>query len=359
MTQLKIYSNPNLLKPGQPHVVMLHPFWGKNPEDQSDPRLGRFDDYTAKGQEIFQITSLEEADLAIFPLSWQDTLKFPENMPLANQFFQEAKTFGKIVGIFFLDDSDKPLNLENSLVFRTSLLASTRPKNEFAMPGWSEDFITTYLHGKLPIRNKSYKPVIGFCGQSKPLKATLKDTIKEFLIATEKIFNIKVGNLGSVIRAQALRLLSQSDLVTTNFVLRSNFIGGSQKKGGGLDFPLMQKVRQEYLENMINSDYILCCRGLGNYSFRLYETLCCGRIPIFINTDCVLPYDFKINYKKYCVWLEQKELHRLPEKVAEFHARLSPQDFINLQQECRQLWFDYLSPTGFFTHIHEHLENNL
>lgn len=351
MTKLKIYSDSNLITPGQTHVVMLNPLWGKNQEDSTDPRNGRFDDYTAKGQDFLTLTSLEEADLAVFPLSWQDTVKSPQTLQLAEGFIHQAKQLSKPVVIFFLDDSVKPVILDNTLVFRTSLLASQQRKNEFPLPAWSEDFIHTYLGGALPIRQKTAKPVIGFCGQSKPLQADLKNTVKEALITT-----FKVGNIGSVIRAQAMRLLSQSERVRTNFVLRDRFIGGSQIKGGGLNFSLMQKVRQEYLQNMIDSDYILCCRGLGNYSFRLYETLSCGRIPIFINTDCVLPYQDKINYKKYCVWLEQKELPNIADKVAEFHAKFSHQDFIKLQYECRKVWEEYLSPTGFFAHFHEYIK---
>ena len=100
----------------------------------------------------------------------------------------------------------------------------------------------------------------------------------------------------------------------------------------------MQKARQEYVQNMIESDYILCARGAGNFSYRLYETLSCGRIPVFIDTDCVLPYNFAIEWKKYCVWVNEGELSHIAEKVAEFHSRLSPQEFLDLQSACRRLW---------------------
>jgi len=49
-------------------------------------------------------------------------------------------------------------------------------------------------------------------------------------------------------------------------------------------------------------------------SYRLYEALCCGRIPVFIDTDCVLPYDFMIDWKKYFVWVDQSELPLIAEK---------------------------------------------
>ena len=75
-------------------------------------------------------------------------------------------------------------------------------------------------------------------------------------------------------------------------------------------------VRQEYLHNMIDSDYMLVIRGAGNASFRLFETLCSGRIPVLVDTDCVLPYEEQVDWKQYCVWVDQTELPYIAEKVA-------------------------------------------
>jgi len=88
----------------------------------------------------------------------------------------------------------------------------------------------------------------------------------------------------------------------------------------------------------------------------LYETLSFGRIPIFINTDCVLPYDFAIDWKKYCVWVDESELPFIADKVADFHNALAPQEFEDLQYECRRMWEEWLSPEGFFDNFYRHLE---
>lgn len=105
---------------------------------------------------------------------------------------------------------------------------------------------------------------------------------------------------------------------------------------------------------MLTSDYIVCLRGTGNFSARLYETLAMGRIPIFIDTDCILPYDRSINWKDYCVWVDANELSSLPEKVLEFHGNLSEADFLEHQKCCRALWEERLSFSGFFKHFPEH-----
>ncbi len=160
--------------------------------------------------------------------------------------------------------------------------------------------------------------------------------------------------VGRSIRTQALRTLSQSAEVDTNFIIRDRFWAGAVSPDGHADPDKLRKVRLEYLQNMINTDYNLCTRGAGNASFRLYETLCCGRIPVFVDTDAILPYDFTVDWKKYCVWVDQNEIPYIAEKVAEFHNKLSPQDFIDLQHECRNLWEEWLSPEGFFAHFYLH-----
>lgn len=67
----------------------------------------------------------------------------------------------------------------------------------------------------------------------------------------------------------------------------------------------------------MGSDYVLCARG-GDFSYRLYETLSYGRIPVFVDTDCVLPYDSEIKWKDYCVWVDEKEVNRIGERSRSF-----------------------------------------
>ena len=107
---------------------------------------------------------------------------------------------------------------------------------------------------------------------------------------------------------------------------------------------------------MFASDYVLCARGHGNYSIRFYETLSSGRIPVFINTDCVLPFEEWIDWKRYCVWVEEHEVARVAEKVAEFHDGLSDGEFRDRQRACRQLWSEWLSPLGFFTNFRRYFD---
>lgn len=258
-------------------------------------------------------------------------------------------------------DSNKDVFIKNSIVFRTSLVKSRQTEWEFSTPVWHEDFIQKYLNNQIPIRQKQAQPKIGFCGLAhlpqRNLKAMLKRVILPFLEGIG--WRSQRPLTGHQLRGLILSNLSQSPLITPNFIIKDQFWGGSVPKSGQQwNFNFKKQVRLEYVNNMVDSDYVLCVAGAGNYSIRLYETLCCGRIPIFINTDCVLPYDFELNWRQYCVWIEQDEISQVAEKVAEFHHRLSPQDFIDLQYQCRQLWKQWLSPEGFFANFYRHFHRS-
>jgi len=355
--KLKIFSDRSFLPKGMGHFVMLYPFWGKNPENEQDPNTGRFDHYAEIGRSFFKMTSLKEAEFAILPLAWEHVIRNEAKRDLSMSFVKEVKRAGKRVIVFFWSDSDQDIPLDNAVVFRTSFYRSKRKSNEFAMPAWSEDFVEKYLGGRLPIRLKRTKPIVGFCGSAPPLKVLLMWKLKNILRWGANFMGIRKKTTSKsppIIRAIALHALSRSPLVEKNFIIRDRFLGGALLPDGRENLTLKQKVRLEYVQNIVRSDYILCARGAGNYSYRLYETLCCGRIPVFIDTDCVLPYDLDIKWKKHCVWIDESELPLVAEKVVEFHKNLSPQDFIDLQYENRKLWENWLSPEGFFANFHRH-----
>jgi hypothetical protein len=335
------------MAPGMPHALILYPFWGKNPEDPEDPLSGRFDDYAANGLDFLALAALEEADVAVLPFDWS-SVQDDVQAASAREFLARAGEAGKPAAVFFGSDSGEPLPIEEAAVIRTSLFRSRRRSNEFAQPAWSEDFVARYLGNELILRRKRAKPVVGFCGlvQRRPLA-----------FVRSRLLRRPVGS-GSTIRTAALGVLERERGVETNFVRRSQFLGGALA-GGTLDPKVMRRAREEYVRNMVESDYILCARGAGNFSYRLYETLSCGRIPVFVDTDCVLPYDFLVDWRDYCVWIDEREIDRAGERVAEFHERLTQKEFADLQRSCRRLWEEYIRPEGFFSNFHHHVPARL
>jgi hypothetical protein len=78
-------------------------------------------------------------------------------------------------------------------------------------------------------------------------------------------------------RAEGLTALKAKAPVTElNIVERTSFSGT----------PLELVAYREHLQNCT---YVFCPRGTENYSYRVYEALSFGRIPVLLDTDVVLP----------------------------------------------------------------------
>jgi hypothetical protein len=279
----------------------------------------------------------------------------------AEEFAALAAGEGKSPVIFFIHDSDDAVPLDKSVVFRTSLLKSSRRRNEYAMPFWMPDEVEALFGGELPLREKATLPVIGFCGHD-PVRPDAHASFKRALSRSPGVSRLSyrlgvqlTNNHPFSTRAAALEAASRSHEVQTNFILRDKWFNGAFE-GGRLNRTRMDESRREYVENMFASDYVLCTRGSGNYSIRFYEALSSGRIPVFVNTDCVLPFEEWIDWKQYCVWVEEREVSRVAERIAEFHESLSPAEFKDRQRACRRLWEEWLSPYGFFKNFRRYFE---
>ena len=71
-----------------------------------------------------------------------------------------------------------------------------------------------------------------------------------------------------------------------------------------------------------------------------------GKIPVFVNTDCLLPFEEPINWKKHVVWVDWEDRKNIAQRVADFHANVSVDEFVHLQISNRKLWKETLSVEG-------------
>ena len=105
----------------------------------------------------------------------------------------------------------------------------------------------------------------------------------------------------------------------------------------------------EYVNHMNNADLVLCGRGAGNFSYRLYECMSLGRLPIIVNTDIVLPCIDTINWKNISVWVD--DITNINEIVNNFWSNISNTDYKELQKNIREVYETYISPSGFTNYI--------
>lgn len=59
------------------------------------------------------------------------------------------------------------------------------------------------------------------------------------------------------------------------------------------------------------SIFTLCPRGYGLQSFRLYEAMQLGSIPVFVYDKPFFPFDDIIDWKSFCILIQEKEIPNL------------------------------------------------
>ena len=114
----------------------------------------------------------------------------------------------------------------------------------------------------------------------------------------------------------------------------------SKLKGKQIDYDIIEKKEfsgseqelNEYRTHLERCTYILCPRGTENYSFRIYEALSAGRIPIIIDTDVVLPKE--INWDRVSLKVPYDSLDQLREIVLRDYETRSESDFVKRQNEA-------------------------
>jgi len=267
---------------------------------------------------------------------------------------------GKRMLVFSDSDSAEPVDLDGCLVFRTSLYRSTRAPNEHALPHLGPDLVRQYLGGEMIVRPKAPLPIAGFRGRSPPQRWSIKHGIK---LAIRRARHGPRGEPRSWrtafafarIRNRALRAVETTPEIRSRIFRHPGFLGGAQAHDGTVDFPRFVRERAEFVRNLVECDYGVCVRGEGNYSMRLYETVCLGRIPLFIDTDCVLPLEDVVDRRSHVVWVDWRDARKAGTTLREFHDEISAREFEERQRRLRSLWLEYLSPEAFFGHLLRYL----
>ena len=355
-SQIGLYTDWSF-KPDKstPPAFLLHPWHLETGSivdirDKSEFRdVDRFKSLNENYQNYFIYTSnAENADYAVMPSDWK-YYRWSEKMHQGIQFLELMQHIQKRSIIQYNADDDLPLDLHadslnsqnNPIVVRTSFNASNRRPNEYVMPGFVGDPLTVFGGGQLDIRRKNTEPIVSFCGWS--ANAPMSDReLKYFNDLDEQ------SELVYSFRATVLNNLQEYDKFKTDFIKRAGYCGGidRDKNPEGLS-----KVRKEYFQSLINSDYVVCVRGKGNYSYRFYETLALGRIPIFVDTDSPLPFSDEINWKDYCIWVDHKDIDKIGEIVASHYQDITPEGYRDLQIKNRKIWEEMLTMEKYFYHL--------
>ena len=279
----------------------------------------------------------EESDYLLIPYNYFSI----KDREYVNVFVELSRKLNKKIIIFSYGDSSQSIDVPNCIVFRSSQYRSDKKQNEIIMPAIADDLLSV---NELKFINKNNIPKVGFCGWAGYDGEWLK--FKQYIKAIPTLVTNSPKMNGVLFRMKTLRVLNKSKLLKTNFVIRNSFTGNEKTRNGNFS-----DLRRDFVDNINQSDFSLALKGDGNYSVRFYEILSLGKIPLFVDTDCVFPLDDVIDYKGFVLKVDYKNIKNIAEIVSGFYRSLSPEDFILMQNKAREAFQNYLRADKYFEYV--------
>lgn len=261
-------------------------------------------------------------------------------------FEREIQTDPSRKVVLFSHDTDLPMRnffKESFICFRTSMTMGHEYHLEHLIPPIVSRSVEALTEYNL-VFPYSKKPTISFVGHVSSkidyLLGQSQSSYKPRLETSnrESVFGSPV-NIGLFLRRIALNVLSRNWRIRLDLIERDQHFAhaGLEKKNAWAS---------QYFDSMVQNQYVLCIRGAGNYSIRLYETMAAGRIPIILNTDQYLFRPDYVPWKENSVWVESRDIHKIDELVLDFHTSRSEAELIRIASDNVDIHSKYMSSPG-------------
>jgi Exostosin family len=239
------------------------------------------------------VSDIKECDISIIPF------KYSKEDKRIEEFCSSAKEQNKKVICFCNDDSSEVFDLPSNLyLFRTSIDNKLKKLNERGYPV----LIPDHFPSNIDLYSAPENYGLTFCG----FPGNNRKPILEQIINQYKY---------------------------TNFMYRSGFWAP--------ELSSKQAARKEFYTNLLSGSFAFCIRGNGNFSYRFYEALSFGRIPVLFDTDCVLPFNNVIDWNNHIITIKTEDIPNLESILRNSNGKISP-------QANRKLWETHFSPEGYY-----------
>jgi hypothetical protein len=261
----------------------------------------RFNDVV--NDSFIYVNRIADCDYVVLPYKWRGM------DDITKKIIDDCQRHSKKILIFYNDDSDEkiPVDEKTGLIFRTSFDKSSKNTNEFSLPPFFIDEFSNNF-----IQPEDINLSIGFCG------------------------------LDHYYRKQSLENIKNNEFIKSDFIIRKTFWAKEVSE---------EEAIQSFNNNIINNLFGFTSKGSGNFSYRFYQILSMGRIPVLLNTDCELPFSDEINYDKTCLIIDVGDIANISNFIIDFYRSRTKEQLYQMQIDNRNLYLEYLSPNGFIKKI--------
>ena len=106
----------------------------------------------------------------------------------------------------------------------------------------------------------------------------------------------------------------------------------------------------EYLQEIVDSYFVLCPRGIGTSSYRLYEVLSLGRVPIIISDDWVPPEG--VDWNSCSIRIAEGRVEELP-RIVEYYLNRWPE----MSASAENVWHNCFRESVLADYLFDQLES--
>lgn len=113
--------------------------------------------------------------------------------------------------------------------------------------------------------------------------------------------------------------------------------------------PSAWAIKKDYVEFLAKTKFILCPRGQGVGSIRVFEAMKAGRVPVIISDRYVLPK--AIDWDACAIQIYERDIHKIPAIIAS-----KMDDWEAMALAARVAWLSHFSERQFFRYLTDNLE---
>ncbi len=118
---------------------------------------------------------------------------------------------------------------------------------------------------------------------------------------------------------------------------------------GKLFYKLTDDHQTNYVHEILDSEFVLCPRGLGCSSHRLFETMALGRVPVILSDAWIEPSGLAWN--DFSIRVAEHDAARLPEILRKWQSRSAA-----MGKLARREWETWFAPDVIVPRFFDQLE---
>lgn len=345
--KLRLFVHSSWRRKGM-HAPFMYPFWGNPNEESSLFAKEMFDSFSFDTTLYTVVDTIAEADMVFAP--YRHNWLLQKDPALLVECIARSRSAGIPLLIDGMGDVEHPIEYEHAYVLRIGGYRFLPERNRIQVPPASDDLLMRCRKGELTVRSKHEGvPRVGFAAWvTYSLAGRLRTFVKELPIRVRALFDIRYRacEKGVFWRERAVSHLQRSERVALFLRARESFSGSTKTARDDL-----RRLREEFVETVLESDYALDVRGDANEATRLYEILSLGRIPVILDTERNFPFSSEVDYRSFALIVDFRDVAKLPEAIADFHARISKEEYENMQRKAREAFVKYFRIDAQMTHI--------